>query len=85
MRTAKRKEVLERPKSPTRRRLFNNTASVALFNYSKLHTSVSMVISPTVVAAVKKWVQLWDPLFHKDNWSNISRLTGASFESISEV
>jgi hypothetical protein len=36
--------------------LFNNTVSVALFNYSKLHTIVFMVISPTIVSEVKKCV-----------------------------
>jgi hypothetical protein len=38
--------------SPTFLILFNNTVSVVLFNYSKLHTLVSMVTSATVVTVL---------------------------------
>jgi hypothetical protein len=46
-------KVLERSKSPNFLTLFNNTASVALFNYIKLHTLFSMVTSPTAVTVLE--------------------------------
>jgi hypothetical protein len=42
-------EVLERTKLPAVLTLFKYIVSFALFNYSILHTLVSMVISPTIV------------------------------------
>jgi hypothetical protein len=38
---------------------------VALFNYSKLHTFVSMVTSPDIVTVVKQWVHIWNLFLHK--------------------
>jgi hypothetical protein len=35
-----------------------------ILNYSKLHTLVSMIISPTIVTVVKQWIQLCDALLH---------------------
>jgi hypothetical protein len=39
--------------------LFNNTISVVFINYKKLHTLIPMVTTPTIVAVVKQWIQLW--------------------------
>jgi hypothetical protein len=52
---------------PTFLTLFNNC--ISCINYSKLHTFVSMVTSPTAGIMVKQGVQLWNPLLP----SNLTR------------
>jgi hypothetical protein len=59
-----KEEVIERTKSPSFLKLFNNTVLVARFNYSKLQALVSMVTSLDIVTVVKQWVQLYDTLLH---------------------
>jgi hypothetical protein len=49
----------KRTNSPTFHTLLENTVSVALFNYGRLHTfMVSKVTLLTMAIAVKAWVQL---------------------------
>jgi endoglucanase Acf2 len=57
-------EVLKRTILSAFVTLFNNKLWAALFNYSKLHTSVSMVTLSTMFSVVKQCVQLWNPLLH---------------------
>jgi hypothetical protein len=95
---SKTQDVLERTNLCGLITLFNNKVSVALFNYDKLHTLVSMVTATTKVTVIKQWVQLCDPLLHTYGFSchmrvvwlpnltlHSSMLTGASFASTSEV
>lgn len=46
--------ILERTNSPTFLTVFNNTVSVALFNYTKLRTLVFMVLLLAMVSVVRQ-------------------------------
>jgi hypothetical protein len=39
---------------------------VALFNYSKLRTLISIVALPTITSVLRQWVQLWNSLLHSN-------------------
>jgi hypothetical protein len=56
--TTIKQEDLQRTISPTFLTPFNNTASVALFNYGKLRELAFITVSPTMITVVKQWVQL---------------------------
>jgi hypothetical protein len=51
--TTKQSEEVKKTDSPTFLILFNNKVSAALFNYCKIRTLVSMVLS-TIVTIVKQ-------------------------------